>query len=311
MEPIGVQKASIPLVTVVIPTYNRLSLVQQAIASVSAQTYGNWELIVVDDGSVDDTVKIIRAMPDSRIQVLELPHCGNIALLRNAGVKAGAGEWLAFLDSDDIWVPRKLELQLRMLQEGKRWGYGGFELMNEKMQAIQNKEGKYRPLSGWITKEVLTCEASVNLGTLMVERSLFNEVGGFNTEPLLNCREDYEFVLRLSQRAETVATPELLTRIREHNDRTTTVLDDGNERTAFVYGHFMRTQYDKSLVKIARRQQAYEFTEIAIKRIRQRKYLPAIGQLAKALVHGDKWRHLLSALRRSFDTRQRTNRETN
>jgi glycosyltransferase involved in cell wall biosynthesis len=298
-----------PLVTVVVPTYNRLSLVQQAIDSVLGQTYGNWELIIVDDGSGDGTVKIIRSIPDSRILVLELPHCGNIAVLRNAGVKAGSGAWLAFLDSDDIWVPNKLELQLSMLQEGKRWGYGRYELINEKLQVIPNKEGKYRPLSGWITKEVLTCEASVNMGTLMVERSLFNEVGGFNTEVQLICREDYEFVLRLSLHAETVATPELLARIREHNGRTTSLFDDGNERTVFVYGHFMRTQHDAPLLKIARRQRAYEFTEIAIKRMKQRKYLPATLLLAKAFIQGDKWRHLLSAIRRGFNTSQGNNLE--
>jgi glycosyltransferase involved in cell wall biosynthesis len=298
-----------PLVTVVIPTYNRLLLVQQAIASVLGQTYGNWELIIVDDGSGDDTVKIIRSIPDPRIRVLELPHCGNIAVLRNSGVKAGSGEWLAFLDSDDIWVPQKLEIQLRTLQDGQRWGYGRFELMNEKMQPIPNKVGKYRALSGWIIKEVLTCEASVNIGTLIVKRSLFNEVGCFNIESRLICREDYEFVLRLALRAETVATSELLARIREHTGRTTSVFDDGNERTAFVYGHFMRTQHDAALVKIARRRRAYEFAEIAIKRIRQKKYLPATRQLAKALIHGDKWRHILSAIRRGFSTGQENKKE--
>ncbi len=296
-----------PLITIVIPTYKRLPLVRQAIASVLAQTYDNWELIVVDDGSGDDTVKIIRSIPDSRIRVLELAHCGNIAVLRNTGVKAGSGKWLAFLDSDDIWVPQKLEIQLRTLQDGLRWGYGGFELMNEKMQPIPNKDGKYRALSGWIVKEVLTCVASVNLGTLIVERSLFNEVGCFDTDSRLICREDYEFVLRLALHAQTVATWELLARIREHTGRTTSEFDNGNERTAFVYGHFMLTQHDAALVKIARRCQAYEFTEIAKKFFQRKKYLLATRLLAKALIHGDKWRHILSAIRRGFGAGQANN----
>jgi glycosyltransferase involved in cell wall biosynthesis len=298
-----------PFITIVIPTYNRLPLVRQAIASVLGQTYGNWELIIVDDGSGDDTVKIIRSIPDPRIRVLELPHCGNIAVLRNTGVKAGSGSWLAFLDSDDIWVPQKLEMQLRTLQDGQRWGYGRFELMNETMEPIPNKNGKYRALSGWIIKEVLTCEASVNIGTLIVERSLFNEVGCFNPDSRLICREDYEFVLRLALHAETVATPELLARIREHTGRTTSVFDDGNERTAFVLWHFMHAQHDAALVKIARRRRAYEFTEIAKKNLKQKKYLPATRQLAKALIHGDKWRHILSAIRRGFGAGREKNRE--
>ena len=64
-----------------------------------------------------------------------MKHSGNIAFLRNKGVKEGSGEWIAFLDSDDLWVPKKLEIQLNnLLIEGKRWGYGGFELMNSEMQ---------------------------------------------------------------------------------------------------------------------------------------------------------------------------------
>lgn len=298
-----------PLITIVIPTYNRLPLVRQAIASVLGQTYGNWELIIVDDGSRDDTVNIIRSIPDSRIRVLQLPHCGNIAVLRNTGVKAGSGKWLAFLDSDDIWMAQKLEMQLCALQDGQRWGYGRFELMNEKMEPIPNKYGKYRAISGWIIREVLTCEASVNIGTVIVERSLFNEVGCFNPEPRLICREDYELVLRLALQAETVATSELLARIREHPGRITSVFDDGNERTAFVYGHFMSTQQDAALVKIARRRRAFEFTEIAIKKIRQKKYLPATRQLVKAFIHGDKWRHILSGIVRGFDAGQENNWE--
>src|ERR1700750_1510306 len=104
--------SSQPLVTVVIPTYNRLTLVQQAIASVIAQTYSNWELIIVDDGSDDGTREDIISMNDPRIKLLTKPHVGNIAFLRNAGVDEGSGEWLAFLDSDDLWLPRKLETQL-------------------------------------------------------------------------------------------------------------------------------------------------------------------------------------------------------
>ncbi|HWY34492.1 MAG TPA: glycosyltransferase, partial [Nitrosopumilaceae archaeon] len=77
-----------PLVTVVIPTYNRIEFVQQAIASVIAQTYIHWELIIVDDGSDDGTAGAINSMNDSHIKVLQLKHSGNIACLRNTGAKA-------------------------------------------------------------------------------------------------------------------------------------------------------------------------------------------------------------------------------
>jgi glycosyltransferase involved in cell wall biosynthesis len=290
-----------PLVTVVIPTYNRLALVQQAVASVVAQTYTNWELIVVDDGSEDGTSKMILSISDPRIKVVEMRHFGNIAVLRNTGAKTGSGEWLAFLDSDDLWIPQKLEIQLQMLlQEGKRWGYGGFELINKEMRAIPNKAGIYRPLSGWISKEVLTTEASVAIGTLLLERTLFEEVGGFNSDPGLLYREDYELVLRLALRAEVLAIPELLLRIREHSGRTTNAFEYGHDRTAFVYEHFIRTHPEKELAKIARRRMAYELAESAVKRIKQRKYSLAFRRLGKASINGDNWWHLLSVVRRGF-----------
>ncbi len=290
-----------PLVTIVIPTYNRLGFVQQAIASVLAQTYTYWELIIVDDGSEDGTDDAIKSMNDKRIKLLELNHSGNIAFLRNRGVKEGSGEWLAFLDSDDLWVPKKLEIQLNnLIDEGRQWGYGGFELMNSEMQPIPNKAGLYRPVSGWIAKEVLSTEASVNIGTLMLKRSFFEEAGGFNEDTELLYREDYELVIRLALKAEVLAVPDLLIRVREHNGRSTSTYKYGNDRTAAVYKHFLQTHPDKELAKIARHRMAGEFAEGALKKIRERKYSEATRKLWKAFLNGDRWRHILSVIRRGF-----------
>jgi glycosyltransferase involved in cell wall biosynthesis len=293
--------SSNPLVTVVIPTYNRVALVQQAIASVIAQTYGNWELIIVDDGSDDGTLEAIIAMNDPRIKLLTKPHVGNIALLRNIGVEEGSGEWLAFLDSDDIWIPRKLEIQLFfLLQEGKRWGYGGSELMNDDMRTIPNKAGQYRPISGWIIKDVLTTEASVHIGTLMIERTLFEEAGGFDPDTVLIYREDYELVLRLALKSEALAVPDLLVRIREHKGRATNGFEEAHDRTAAVYEHFLRCRPEKALAKIARKRMAGELAESAKTSIMRKKYLQATRRLGQALLHGDKLRHLFSVVRRGF-----------
>ena len=293
--------SSNPLVTVVIPTYNRLALVQQAIASVIEQTYWNWELIIVDDGSDDGTPEAISTMNDPRIKLLTKPHTGNIAMMRNAGVREGSGEWLAFLDSDDIWIPRKLEIQLFfLLQEEKRWGYGGFELMNDDMRTIPNKAGHFRPMSGWIIKELLTTEASVTIGTLMLERALFEEAGGFNQDAKLIYREDYELFLRLALKSEALAVPDLLVRIREHEGRATNGFEEGHDRTAAMYEYFIRSRPEKALVKIARRRMAAELAESAKTSIKAKKYLQATRKWGQALIHGDKLRHLLSVIRQGF-----------
>src|SRR5690348_2641349 len=120
-----------PIITVVIPTYNRLGLLTKAVNSVREQTYEYWELFIVDDGSDDGSKEMIRGLMDPRIHLIESVNKGNVAALRNEGALAGHGEFLAFLDSDDYWLPYKLELQLAvMLLEKKRWSYTAYELMN-------------------------------------------------------------------------------------------------------------------------------------------------------------------------------------
>lgn len=261
-----------------------------------AQTYTNWELIIVDDGSTDDTKESVEALNEERIRVLTIPHCGNIALLRNSGVAAGSGEWLAFLDSDDIWTKQKLETQVRCLQQQeKSWSYGGSEMMNEAGQTIPFRVGTYVPISGWITKELLANKVSAAVGSLMVTRKLFARLGGFNNA--ITAREDYELILRLSMEAEAVAIPDLLVRIREHEGRRTSMFNNANERSASVYKHFVNNCKDRKLSHIAQRRLAYELTDAARKNIKQKKYWKATCQLAEALIKRDTIRHVLSTFR--------------
>src|SRR3974377_1332691 len=98
-----------PLVTGITPTYNRAELVLEALASVLAQTWQDFEVIVVDDGSTDSTLAALAAWGD--IPVLRHPVRLGVAAARNRGMAAAAGEWLAFLDSDDLWLPAKLARQ--------------------------------------------------------------------------------------------------------------------------------------------------------------------------------------------------------
>src|ERR1051325_6471809 len=107
----------IPVVSIVIPTYNRLDYLVEAIESVRSQTVGDWELVVVDDGSTDGSVARIEAMGDPRIIVVTRAHTGNRAALRNAGVARSRADWIAFLDSDDLWAPDKLATQLRAVAD--------------------------------------------------------------------------------------------------------------------------------------------------------------------------------------------------
>ncbi len=174
--------------------------------------------------------------------------------------------------------------------------------MNDDRQTIPNKAGQFRPISGRIIKEVLTTEASVTISTLMIERTLFEEAGRFNEDAKLIFREDYELVLRLALKSEALAVPDLLVRVREHKGRATNGFEEGHDRTAVMYEHFIRSCPDKVLAKIARRRMAGELAESAKTSIRRKEYLQATRRLAQALINGDKPRHVLSVVRRGFST---------
>src|SRR4051812_14458694 len=106
---------SVPRVSVVIPTYNRAELLPATLASVAAQQFTDLEVLVVDDGSEDDTRAILERHGAPGLRLLALGRTGNLSVVRNAGIEAAAGEYVAFLDSDDLWDPDKLALQVGLL----------------------------------------------------------------------------------------------------------------------------------------------------------------------------------------------------
>jgi glycosyltransferase involved in cell wall biosynthesis len=287
--------------TVVIPTWNRCAFLEKAIASVRAQSYQHWQLIVVDDGSTDDTIRMVRSLADERIRLLSLPHAGNIASLRNAGAALGQGGWIAFLDSDDLWLPDKLAIQMEgLVRSKKRWAYGGFEMVDENGSTIPNKTGSYHPYSGWIAKEIITAKAAVAIGSLVVERSLFESLGGFNTSPALLYREDYELAFRLALVEEGLALPGLMVRITEHERRSTRLCGQGHRRSAAVYEHFVALKPGAALERIARSRQAHYLAEAGLAELNRKNYGPALQLIWKAGARGDRIRHLLSVLKRGF-----------
>ena len=98
-----------PLISVVIPTYKHAHLIGRALKSVINQTYTNWEIIVVDNHSPDETDQVVQSFLDSRIRLLKIHNKGIIATSRNMGIREAKGEWIAFVDSDDWWVSNKLQ----------------------------------------------------------------------------------------------------------------------------------------------------------------------------------------------------------
>lgn len=122
-----------PFITVVMPNYNGHRFVDQAIDSVLSQTYKNFELLVVDDCSKDDSLSLIqqKAQSDNRIRVIALEHNAGVANARNVGIKEAKGEYIALLDNDDLWTKDKLERQLALAQKGADIVYSSYDFIDE------------------------------------------------------------------------------------------------------------------------------------------------------------------------------------
>ena len=186
-----------PLVSVIIPTYNRADLVRQALASVKAQTYRDFEIVVVDDGGTDGTYEALSADPELR--VLRHPHRRGVAAARNLGVAAARGEWLAFLDSDDLWLPDKLARQISWLegqpellicQTDETWVRRGVRV---------NKPAAHRKVAGRIFLPSLG-RCMISPSAVILNRRLLDDHGGF--DETLPAAEDYDLWLRLTWRYE-------------------------------------------------------------------------------------------------------------
>lgn len=205
-----------PLISIILPTYNRSGTLREAIASVRKQTYERWELIVIDDGSTDDTGTLLAGLDEQRLRVIRVDHTGNPARVRNAGLAVARGTHVAFLDDDDLWRSDKLDKQMTGLeQSGCRWSYSAFERIDEQGRGIHASDiVVWRPRGGWILEELLRIEAIIALPTVIVERTLLAEAGGFD-EAFAYC-QDYELWFRLASRAATHVETAKLGIVRVH-----------------------------------------------------------------------------------------------
>lgn len=181
-----------PLVSAIIPTRDRAALVGRAVASALAQTYGPLEVLVVDDGSGDDTAAVLAGFADARLRVLRHERGRGVSAARNTGLAAARGAFLALLDSDDVWLPEKTARQVAFMQERglaisqtqEIWMRGGRRVNPGRVHA--------KPDGFFFDKALERCLVSPS--TVLFTRAFYEEVGGFD-ERLPAC-EDYDLWLR-------------------------------------------------------------------------------------------------------------------
>jgi glycosyltransferase involved in cell wall biosynthesis len=210
---------AIPSVSVILPTFNRTRFLTLAIESVYAQTYTDWEIIIADDGSAQETTTYLQSLAVAQVRILRLRHSGNPSRVRNCAIEAASGRYLAFLDSDDIWAPSKLEKQIAALRDrvNCRWSYTACDQIDENgCPLVKKNAGPIIRPEGWIFEQLLKLDIGIAMPTVVAERDLVNEVGGFDEQQRFG--EFHDLCLRLAMRSEVVSLREPLCSIRTHKD---------------------------------------------------------------------------------------------
>lgn len=191
-----------PLVSVITPTFNRAGIIQQAVGSILNQTYQNWELIVVDDGSTDNTKQIIEAIDDDRVSYFYQENKGPTTA-RNAGISHAKGKWITYLDSDDVLFPECIETMLSRLAKNPKAVFG-FPRADRHLDLYENgKLIKTINDSGdtpetFTMRDIFMRKAGFACLGFMHLRSLFDE--GITWDENLSAMEDWEFMMSIGEK---------------------------------------------------------------------------------------------------------------
>ena len=193
----------IPIVSIVIPTYNHAKFIGKALESVIDQTYKNWEAIVIDNNSTDDTNKVINQYNDPRIKYLKINNDGVIAKSRNLGIKEAKGEWIAFLDSDDWWTKDKLEVCLSKIGKNVDFIHHATEYVIKsksffKKKIIKGREFK-KPILNDLLIGTITKGSQISNSSVIVRKNILIKIGGLNENKILVGSDDYDTWLRIAQ----------------------------------------------------------------------------------------------------------------
>ncbi|HYQ88691.1 MAG TPA: glycosyltransferase [Candidatus Binatia bacterium] len=204
---------ALPRVSVVIPTWNRRRHLEEAIASVLAQTYTDYEIVVVDDGSTDDTRSWLEGRAtDGRVVALHQENRGSSSA-RNAGLRAARGELIAFLDSDDLWLPRKLEYQIQLFDRNPAVGFvfcGSAKVDDHGATSgsrVPTPDFRGRAALAMIRRNMMPTP------TVVVRKRLALEAGTMYED--LQFGEDWNYWIRIAARCETDFVPEVLVHFRD------------------------------------------------------------------------------------------------
>ncbi len=258
------------MVSVVIPSYNREKVIARSIGSVLNQTWKEFEVIVVDDASSDDTARVVTSIKDSRIRYIRLEENKGAGGARNAGVGMAKYDYIAFQDSDDEWLPTKLEKQMeKMLEHGADYGmiycrFGGKKRDSEQRFIFPSyQDFPKEVLSGDMLQRLLR-QNVIGTPVMLLKKACFKAVGGFDEQ--LRCLEDYEFALRFAARYRIGFVDECLLEVHKEENSVGTQIGPWLLARCFILGQWQTEMHRMGIFESVKKNiladaEKYDFLE--------------------------------------------------
>lgn len=206
------------LVSVIIPTYNRAHLIKRTLQSIIGQTYKNLEIIVVADGTLDNTAEVVESLGDPRVTYIDQKHTGGCSSPRNRGMQLARGHYIAFCDDDDVWLPEKLEKQIHVLESHPDY----IGCYTNSVRFDSSKEWFVPHENGNTIFKNFLYYNTIPISSLVVRHEVLENVGYFNENPQVGSAEDYEYLLRVLVRFKLYHVNEVLMKYWSDSNRMTT-----------------------------------------------------------------------------------------
>ena len=271
-----------PLVSIVIPTYNHAPMLQRALATVVEQTYQNWNAIVVNNFSTDNTLEVVAAFNDPRIQCVNFRNNGVIGASRNEGIALATGKYVAFLDSDDTWFPTKLEKCVEILESGSDLVCHAEYWIDE---SGKSRLVAYGPSEAATHHNLIYKGNRISTSATVVRAALLKEVNGFDISPELISTEDYDLWIRLAAKSDRFAfISEPLGEYHRHDNNVSANIEKHlAAELALLAKHFSaNTRFENMIARRRRRALAYYGAGRSLHRTR--KHFLALQKYSHSLV---------------------------
>ena len=271
-----------PLVSIVIPTYNHAPMLQRALATVVEQTHQNWNAIVVNNFSTDNTLEVVAAFNDPRIQCVNFRNNGVIGASRNEGIALATGKYVAFLDSDDTWFPTKLEQCVEILESGSDLVCHAEYWIDE---SGKSRLVAYGPSEAATHHNLIYKGNRISTSATVVRTALLIEVNGFDVAPELISTEDYDLWIRLAAKSDKFAfISEPLGEYHRHDNNVSANIEKHlTAELALLEKHFSaNTRFENMIARRRRKALAYYGAGRSLHRTR--KHFLALQKYSRSLI---------------------------